>query len=93
MNERTKPEKILDAAAAIVRRDGVAKLTLEAAAKEAGVSKGGLLYHFPNKESLIDGMVTRCSNTFVEDVEGRATVILFKRGSTAEPFWKQLLRS
>lgn len=86
MNERTKPEKILDAAAAIVRRDGVAKLTLEAAAKEAGVSKGGLLYHFPNKESLIDGMVTRCSNTFVEDVEGRATLDPIQTGKYSRAF-------
>lgn len=28
-------------------------LTLEAVAKEAGISKGGLLYHFPSKEQLI----------------------------------------
>ena len=38
---------------------GVAKLTLEAVAKEAGVSKGGLLYHFSNKEALIEGMIVR----------------------------------
>ena len=45
---------------------GVAKLTLEAVAKEAGVSKGGLLYHFSNKEALIEGMIVRG----VEDYEG-----------------------
>ena len=44
---------------------GVAKLTLEAVAKE-GVSKGGLLYHFSNKEALIEGMIVRG----VEDYEG-----------------------
>ena len=35
-------------------------------AKEAGVSKGGLLYHFSNK-ALIEGMIVRG----VEDYEGR----------------------
>lgn len=32
-------------------------MTLEAVAKEAGVSKGGLLYHFPNKDALIESMI------------------------------------
>ena len=32
-------------------------LTLEAVARVAGVSKGGLLYHFPSKETLITELV------------------------------------
>ena len=28
-------------------------LTLDAVAKQAGISKGGLLYHYPNKEALL----------------------------------------
>ena len=51
-------QKILAAASQIVQCKGVAKLTLEAVAKEAGVSKGGLLYHFSNK-ALIEGMIVR----------------------------------
>lgn len=50
-------DKILDAAMSIVREQGVAKLTLDAAAKCAGVSKGGVLYHFKTKDDLIRGMV------------------------------------
>ena len=38
--------RLLDAATAVVRRDGARALTLDAVAAEAGVSKGGLLYHF-----------------------------------------------
>jgi len=45
---------------------GVAGLTLEAVAREAGVSKGGLLYHFPSKGALISGMIER----FVEGFRG-----------------------
>lgn len=37
----------------------MANLTLDAVAKEAGVSKGGLLYHFPSKSSLITSIVER----------------------------------
>jgi AcrR family transcriptional regulator len=52
-------EKIIDAAMAIVREQGVARLTLDEAAKVAGVSKGGVLYHFASKDDLIRGMVSR----------------------------------
>jgi AcrR family transcriptional regulator len=50
-------QAILDAADQIVHTQGVTHLTLEAVAKAAGVSKGGLLYHFPGKEALIKGMI------------------------------------
>jgi len=44
----------------------VARLTLDAVAREAGLSKGGLLYHFPSKNALIAGMTA----TLLEDFEG-----------------------
>ena len=39
-------------------------MTLESAAKEAGVSKGGLLYHFPSKDALIQGMVEQMADEY-----------------------------
>ena len=57
--------RILDASERIVLARGVAGLTLEAAAREAGVSKGGLLYHFASKEALLTGMLDRLA-AFVE---------------------------
>jgi AcrR family transcriptional regulator len=56
-------ERILEAAYAVAERSGVAALTLDAVAAEAGVSKGGLLYHFPSKEALLSGMVDRLCRT------------------------------
>lgn len=52
-------EKLLQATARVLTRDGFSALTLEAVAKEAGVSKGGLLYHFPHKNSLISALIQR----------------------------------
>ena len=52
-------EGILNAAQAVVLADGAAHLTLDAVAERAGVSKGGLLYHFPTKELLLQAMVDR----------------------------------
>ncbi len=48
---------LLLAAARVVRRSGSLNLTLDAVAQEAGVSKGGLLYHFPGKEALVAGLI------------------------------------
>jgi AcrR family transcriptional regulator len=53
------PDRLLNAAEQVVARDGVANLTLEAVAREAGVSKGGLLYHFPSKSALVTAIVER----------------------------------
>lgn len=52
-------EQIIDAALSVVREHGVGALTLDEAARLAGISKGGVLYHFKSKEALIQGMVMR----------------------------------
>ncbi|HZB75928.1 MAG TPA: TetR family transcriptional regulator, partial [Solirubrobacteraceae bacterium] len=46
MARPSRREALLDAAIRVIRRDGAQKLTLDAVAAEAGVSKGGILYHF-----------------------------------------------
>lgn len=48
---------LLMAAKRVVARDGVARLTLDTVAQEAGVSKGGVLYHFPTKNALVAAMM------------------------------------
>jgi AcrR family transcriptional regulator len=50
---------MLDAAQALVLAEGAAQLTLDAVARRAGVSKGGLLYNFPSKEALVKAMLER----------------------------------
>jgi len=54
--EGTK-DKILKMAKEIILEKGVNHFTLEEVAKGAGISKGGLLYHFNSKEALIKGML------------------------------------
>ena len=52
-------EAILDAAERVVARDGSRRLTIDAVVQESGFSKGGVLYNFPSKQALIEGMVAR----------------------------------
>ncbi len=46
-------DSILDAAVRVVNRDGVTAITFETVAAEAGVTRGGMLYHFASREALI----------------------------------------
>ena len=57
--KRDSRESILQAAEEIVAKRGPAHLTLETAANEAKVSKGGLFYHFRSKEALLEAMIRR----------------------------------
>ncbi len=57
-------ESILVAAESVVHERGAGNLTLDAVARRASVSKGGLLYHFPSKEALLKGMVRRQLDQF-----------------------------
>ena len=58
---------ILDAAEDVVVEMGATHLSLDAVAKKAGVSKGGLLYHFPSKRALLKGMMEGLIVQFHED--------------------------
>jgi AcrR family transcriptional regulator len=58
---------VLDAAEKVVVRDGIGRLTLEAVAREAKLSKSGLLHHFPSKEAMIDALVRRTIDDWVSD--------------------------
>jgi len=61
--------RLLESAEAIVLREGPDRLTLDAVAREAGVSKGGVLYHFGTKDALIAAMVARLYEEWDEDIE------------------------
>lgn len=52
-------EQLLEAASLIAARDGIASLSLNAVARQAGVSKGGLLHHFHGKQELIHALFSR----------------------------------
>jgi AcrR family transcriptional regulator len=57
-------QAILQSTIDILIEQGLEALTLDAVAQKAGVSKGGLLYHFPNKDALILGLVNHLTQEF-----------------------------
>jgi AcrR family transcriptional regulator len=64
MPRPSRRSQLLDAAITVIRRDGAQALTLDAVAAEAGVSKGGVLYHFGSKRALIEGLIGRWLDDF-----------------------------
>ncbi|KDA05767.1 transcriptional regulator [Microbacterium sp. CH12i] len=61
-------ERVLDSFEEILISAGERTATLDATAKAAGVSKGGLLYHFASKDELANGLLERLANLAEEDL-------------------------
>ena len=61
-------DKVLDAAETVVARAGVTGLTIDAVAKAAGITKGGVQYCFGSKENLIKAMIGRWGEAFEREV-------------------------
>lgn len=65
-------DRILDAFEMLLVEGGGKIATLDAVAARAEVSKGGLLYHFPSKDAMVDAMLDRLKE------QGRADVLKMK---------------
>lgn len=62
-------ETVLAAAVRVIVRDGILGMTIEAVAREAGMSKGGVLYHFASKDALLRGMLEHFLAAFEEQIQ------------------------
>lgn len=60
---------LLDSAFKIAREQGLNSLTLQATAEAAGVSKGGLLHHFPSKQALMEGLIEDIIEKFDHEID------------------------
>jgi len=78
---QTRRAEILEAAARIVASAGAGHLTIDAVAEASGISKGGVLYHFPTKKTLLECMVA----DLLADLEGRAAQWRETLNGTANP--------
>ncbi len=64
-------QKILETAVTIVDSNGAAHLTIDAVAAAAGLSKGGVLYHFPSKRALLEAMLSLLMETSAQRIQKR----------------------
>src|SRR5262249_29683018 len=75
-------ERLLDATVRVLERDGLASLTTNAVAREAGTSIGGLYEHYPNKEALLAGLLGRYRERLTAAVD--AALALDDLGAAAD---------
>lgn len=76
-SERTRKAAI-QAALAIIARDGPGRLTLDAIARESGISKGGLLHQFRSKEAVLRALLEH----EIEHFEDFSRAYLARHGGT-----------
>jgi AcrR family transcriptional regulator len=72
-------ERIIDAAAEVVRREGLAGSTMESIAREIGVSKGALYLYFPSKAQLLVAILGRYRDEVMARLE-----LAVEKGDVAE---------
>ncbi|EEP69778.1 TetR family transcriptional regulator [Micromonospora sp. ATCC 39149] len=70
---------ILDAALRVIERDGVTAVTYETVAEEAGITKAGVVYHFPTREALLhaarERLATHWENAMTSAAGGPAETL------------------
>jgi AcrR family transcriptional regulator len=71
-NSARTRERILLAAARVIAESGIAACTMEAVASESGVSRGGVLHHFVDKDQLM----TALAQAFTEAVDAEWNQLL-----------------
>jgi len=57
--ETARRAQIVDCAIDTIAEVGFAKASVDQIAKRAGVSKGVITYHFPNKEEIVDAIIEK----------------------------------
>lgn len=60
---------LIEAATAVIVEQGLARLTVDAVAKAAGVTKGGLFHHFASKDELIQGVLSEMLGTAEQQIQ------------------------
>lgn len=65
----SKKEQILLNAAKIIYEEGIQQLTLDYLAEISNITKGGVLYHFQNKENLLVKMNEMIIDLFDQKIE------------------------
>lgn len=59
MKKQDQRTAIIDAAERVLVREGLAHVTMDAMASEAGITKGGLFYHFASKQEILLAILDR----------------------------------
>lgn len=68
----SKRTEILDAALRVIEQGGVTAVTFDSVAEAAGLTKGGLLYHFPTREAMLHALHKHLADRWEADLTNAA---------------------
>lgn len=68
----SKKHEILDAAVALIEADGLEAVSYDALAAVSGMSKSGIIYHFPSRHEILRGIHEHLAQKWEEDMERAA---------------------
>ncbi|OAV51175.1 TetR/AcrR family transcriptional regulator [Enteractinococcus helveticum] len=68
----SKKTEILDAAVALIERENLEAVSYEALAEASGMSKSGIVYHFPSRHEILRGIHQHLADQWEEELERAA---------------------
>jgi AcrR family transcriptional regulator len=68
-DDASTEERILDAAETCMSRLGLRRVSMTDVAVQAGVSRGSVYFHFGDRSTLVDAVLTRMATRFVASSE------------------------
>ena len=89
MENDTRKQRILDAAAELFVHYGYDKTTVSDIARQAGISKGAIYLHFKSKDDLLEGLIIREMQHYAE--KWLAHVDADPQGGTIGGMYKNML--
>lgn len=66
---RSRRELIIDAAVTLIADEGLEAVSFEALATASGLSKSGIIYHFPNRHELMLGIHRHLAETWEVELQ------------------------
>ncbi len=85
-------DQIFFAVMELILRGGLPAVTLSSVCKLAGISKGGLMHHYPSKEALVDAFVSRSSDECLQEIHEHLEPIARGSGKRTKAFVDLMLK-
>jgi len=73
-------QAVLDCASHMAAQEGLARVSIQAVAEAAGVTKGGVFHHFPNKKALVAAVFEQLIARLDQDIDAHLSVDAVQHG-------------
>ena len=90
--KRSTVDQIFFAVMELILEGGLPAVTLSSVCRRAGISKGGLMHHYPSKEALVDAFVSRSSDECLSEIHEHLQPIARGSGKRTKAFVDLMLK-